>query len=104
MSLITSWDFYRLVINAKLNDWKFLEIQDILYDSGRSEIIPSHYKYLGKITKVWSEKFGVLIENNSLKISQKIAIEFPIIFEEADVKQLVVNEEKVSSVFAGGFL
>lgn len=101
MSLITSWDFYRLVINAKLNDWKFLEIQDILYDSGRSEIIPSHYKYIGKITKVWSEKFGVLIEKNSLEAGQKIAIEFPILFEEADVKELVVNEIKVSSVSIG---
>lgn len=101
MSLITSWDFYRLVINAKLNEWKFSDVQHILYDSGRSEIIPSHYKYIGKITKVWSEKFGVLIENNSLKIGQKIAIEFSILFEEAEANELVVEDKKVSLVSIG---
>lgn len=97
IGLMTTWDFYRLVKNANLNKWKYSDVQNTLYKYGHIEIIPAHYKYIGKIVKVWTSKFGIVIENSSLNIGQKIAVEFPILFEETDVTELMVNKATANS-------
>lgn len=101
LGLLTTWDFYRLVRNARLHQWKFEHVQPIFYQHGRIEIIPAHYLYMGKVTKVWADKFGVDIEHGTVSAGSKIAIEFPVFFEEGDVEGLMVNSNFVNSASAG---
>lgn len=101
LGLLTAWDFYRLVKNAHMHQWKFEQVQPVLYKHGRIEIIPAHYQFLGKVTKVWTDKFGVEIEFGKIAIGSKIAIEFPILFEEADIEELVIDGASVNAANAG---
>ncbi|MCX8491250.1 MAG: hypothetical protein ORN54_09305, partial [Cyclobacteriaceae bacterium] len=101
LGLLTAWDFYRLVKNARLNKWKFEHVQPILYQHGRIEIVPAHYKYLGKVTKVWTEKFGIDIESGTIAVGARFAIEFSELFEEADATALIVYNITVSVASAG---
>lgn len=95
LGLLTAWDFYRLVGNTRLHQWKFEHVKPILYRHGRIEIVPTHYQYIGKVTKVWDGKFGVYIESGTIAVGGKIAVEFPILFEEVDVGGLMVNDKTV---------
>jgi hypothetical protein len=101
LGLLTAWDFYRLVRNARLHQWKFEHVQPVLYQHGRIEIIPTHYLYVGKVAKVWADKFGVDIEFGTIAVGSTIAIEFPVLFEEADVGELMVNSNVVNTANAG---
>ena len=101
LGLLTAWDFYRLVRNARLHQWKFEHVQPVLYQHGRIEIIPAHYLYIGKVAKVWADKFGIDIEHGTVAAGSKIAIEFPVLFEEIDVEGLMVNGKVVNAANAG---
>ena len=101
LGLLTAWDFYRLVRNARLNQWEFQHTYPILYKHGRIEIIPTHYKYLGKVAKVWTDKFGIDIESGTVSIGDRIAIEFTVLYEEADVTELMVKDIKVKDANVG---
>jgi len=101
LGLLTAWDFYRMVRSARLNKWKFEHVQPVLYQHGRFEIVPVHYKYLGKVTLVWKDKFGIDIESGAVAIGGRIAIEFSVLFEEADVTGLMVNNIKVQVAKVG---
>lgn len=101
LGLLTAWDFYRLVRNARLNKWKFGHIQPVIYRHGRFEIVPDHYKYLGKVTMVWKEKFGIDIESGTVAVGERIAVEFSVLFEEVDATELMVNNIKVQVANVG---
>lgn len=101
LGLLTAWDFYRLVRSAQVNQWKFEHVQPIIYRHGRFEITPTHYKYLGRVTKVWKDKFGIDIEAGTVEAGGRIAIEFPVLFEETDVMELMVEGNKVTAATVG---
>ncbi len=101
LGLLTAWDFYRLVRNARLNKWKFEHIRPIIYRHGRFEIFPDNYKYLGKVTMVWKEKFGIDIESGTVAVGERIAVEFSTLFEEVDATELMVNNIKVQVASVG---
>jgi len=101
LGLLTSWDLYRLVINSKKLGWNSADIKPIFYKHGRVEIVPKHYQYIGKITKAWTDKFGVILEQGELKVGDRIAIEFPIEFEEAAVDSIFINDKAVQQANIG---
>jgi hypothetical protein len=101
LGLLTAWDFYRLVRNARLNQWEFQHTYPVLYKHGRIEIVPAHYKYLGKVAKVWTDKFGIDIESGTVSIGDRMAIEFTVLYEEADVTELMVKGIKVKDANVG---
>lgn len=101
LGVLTAWDFYRLVRNARLNQWKFEHVYPVLYKHGRVEIIPVHYQYLGKVVKVWTDNFGIDIESVTVAVGERIAIEFSVLYEEADVTELMVKDIKVNHANVG---
>ncbi|MGO8755168.1 MAG: hypothetical protein ACLQHK_08055, partial [Gallionellaceae bacterium] len=101
LGLMTSWDLYRLVINRRKLGWNSDEVKSIFYASGRVEVIPQHYQYIGGVAKAWSDKFGVILEDGELKVGDRIAIEFPIEFEEAPVDSIFVNNKAVQQANIG---
>jgi len=101
LGLLTTWDLYRLIINARKLGWSSGNCIPILYDKGRIEVIPRHYQFIGKVEKVWTDKIGVVIKQNQLEIGDRVAVEFPIEFEECDVKSIVVNDSSVEIARVG---
>jgi hypothetical protein len=96
LGLMTAWDLYRLVRNYQRHSWMVENIKPLFYKTGRIEIIPEHYIYLGTIAKAWTDKFGVVIEASELNVGDRVAIEFPIEFEEINVGSIQIKERSVN--------
>jgi hypothetical protein len=97
LGLMTTFDLYRLVRSYLKNGWKHENIKDIFLQSGQISIIPSHYQYVGKIEHFY-EKAGVVsvrIEENLINLSDTIAFELPIEFEEMKIDSLQVEKNSV---------
>ena len=101
LGLMTSWDLYRLLKNATKLGWDGKYVRPIFYKRGRIMPVPTHYSYIGKIAKAWTDKFGVIIDNGELHVGDKIAVEFPVEFEEVAVNSIRVDDVNVASAKAG---
>jgi hypothetical protein len=53
------------------------------------------------VAKAWTDKFGVVIENGTLRVGDRIAVEFPILFFEEPVKSIHVNDKSVDTANVG---
>lgn len=95
--LMTSWDLYRILINKRKLNWKFEDVMPIFYRTGRFVITPENYKFIGKVTMVWKDKFGLIIEEGELSLGDKISIEFPVEFIEATVSSIYVDDNNVTN-------
>jgi hypothetical protein len=107
LGLMTSFDLYRLVRNALLHKWDPKHCMPLFYESGRVAIIPKHYRYLGKTAKDWTEFLAVVIEHGEVSVGDRLAVEFPIEFEEIKVDSIRVNQVSVAKATVGepaGFL
>ena len=101
IGLMTTWDLFRLVRSFQHNKWAPEDVQPLFYKTGRISIVPTHYEYLGKVAKAWTDKFGVVVENGEIIVGDTIAVEFPILFEEAEVKSIQVNDSGVERAGSG---
>jgi hypothetical protein len=101
LGLMTSWDLYRLIRNSKKHGWRPDDVKPVFYKKGRIDPVPEHYQLLGKVAKVWTGKFGIVMEAGTLSIGETISVEFPIEFEEVKVESIMVDKVPVESCKAG---
>ncbi len=101
LGLMTAWDLYRFVRNFRKLGWKSDAVKPVFYKNGRIEVIPLHYQFIGIVAKAWTDKFGVVIEDGELRIGERIAIEFPVEFEEVQVDSIRVNDQSVELASLG---
>ncbi len=101
LGLMTAWDLYQIVRNFQKHGWRSEDVKPVFYRTGRIEAVPQHYEYLGKIAKAWTDKFGVIIEQGELRAGDRVAIEFPIEFEEVAVGSIHVKDQKVEEATVG---
>jgi hypothetical protein len=97
LGLLTTWDLFRAVRSMQKHSWPKDAVQPLFYGSGRIEIVPNHYDYLGKIAKAWTDKFGVVIEHGQVTVGDTIALEFPVEFEETVIGSIQVRDKDVNS-------
>lgn len=101
LGLMTTFDLYRLVLNKQKHSWPTRFVKPLLYEKQRIKITPTHYQYIGTVSKVFSEFFGMHILQNSINIGDRLAIEGDIYFEEIEVNSLQVNNSDVQSATVG---
>jgi len=101
LGLMTAWELYRFVRNLRKLAWHSDNVKPVFYKKGRIEVVPSHYQFIGRIAKAWTDKFGVVIEHGELRIGERIAIEFPIEFEEVPVESIRVKDQSVEIASVG---
>jgi hypothetical protein len=101
LGLLTAWDLYRLLKNSTRHSWKADQVVPLFYAKGRIQVIPVHYEFLGVVAKAWTDKFGVVVDNSELRVGDRIAIEFPIEFEEIQVDSICVNNQSVEVASTG---
>lgn len=96
LGLLTGWDLFRLVRGFIQNKWIPDQVTPLFYQIGRIFPIPIHYAYIGKIKQIWKSAFSVEIERDEIRVGERIAIEFPVDFDEQDVISLWINNESVN--------
>ncbi|NCD14564.1 MAG: hypothetical protein EOL92_04950 [Bacteroidia bacterium] len=107
LGLMTTWDLFRLVRNLRKNGWSAEDVKPLFYKKSRIEAVPNHYQFIGNVEKAWTDKFGVVIAAGEVHVGDRLAIEFPIEYEEIPVGSIQVNGKAVQDVKIGdqaGFL
>ena len=101
LSLLTAWDLYRFARNATRLCWKAEQVVPLFYSKGRIHVVPIHYEFLGVVAKAWTDKFGIVMNKSELRVGDRIAVEFPIEFEEIQVDSIRVNDQSVEVASVG---
>jgi len=101
LGLLTTWELYRFVRNLRKLGWDGANVKPVFYKKGRIDVVPVHYALIGTIAKVWTDKFGVEIKYGELRIGERIAIEFPIEFEEILIDSIRVIDQSVEIASLG---
>lgn len=107
LGLMTAFDLYRLVVNMRKHGWSAEQVMAVFYSHQRIEAVPAHYRYIGTVAKAMTGKFGVVISENSIAVGDRIAVEGPIYFDEADVGSIQIEGSAVERAQEGdpaGFL
>lgn len=101
LGLITTWDLFRLVRSFQKNGWTPENVKPIFYRKGRINIIPNHYKLIGRVRHVWKAAFSIIIDDDELRVNDIIAFELTSEFEEREVASLQIEDNSVASAGAG---
>lgn len=107
LGLMTAFDLYRLVVNMRKHSWPAEDVRAVFYSHQRVGAVPAHYRYIGTVAKAMTGKFGVEISENGIAVSDRIAVEGPIYFDEADVGSIQIKGNAVDCAQKGdpaGFL
>lgn len=101
LGLLTSFDLYRMIVNKKKHDWLPEWVKPILYNHKRITVVPTHYRYLGTISKVFTGMFGLHILENEINTGDKLSVEGEIYFSEITVETIQVNNVDVKTAQLG---
>jgi len=101
LGLMTGFDLYRLILNKRKHEWRPEWIKPIFYMHQRMPIIPTHYRFIGVVSKVFSGNFGIEILENEVCVGDRIAVEGEIFFEEILVESIQVETQQVARVTVG---
>jgi len=100
LGLMTTWDLWKIARNAERLAWPKLATMDIFYQTGRIDVVPSHYKVIGCIVEVWKIAFGV-VSDRDVAIGMTLSVEVGDSFEEFEVVSLRVENKEVVVAPAG---
>jgi hypothetical protein len=101
LGLMTTWDLFRLTRGLLKNGWNVGHVKPLFYNTGRILPIPTHYEYVGRVKQVWKPAFSVHLEASELRVGERLAIEFPVDFEEQEIASLQLNDASVALASAG---
>lgn len=99
LGLTTTVDLYRLVKSFEVNAWRHEDIKDLFTRSGRLELIPIHYEFVGIVENYWEKisVVGIRIEQGSIALNDRISFELPLEFREIGVTSLQVENTAVEN-------
>lgn len=101
LGLLTTFDLYRMVVNKQRHGWSSSWVKPLFYGHQRITAIPAHYQYIGTVSKVFTEVFGMHILENGIQVGDYLAVEGDIYFEEIEVESIQVNNVDVKSAAVG---
>jgi hypothetical protein len=99
--LMTTWDLWKLVRSYAKNGWRPEHVQPVFYRTGRVDVRPEHYQFLGTVVEVYGRPFGVTLQDGPLRRGDRVAVETRLGFEEAVVESLRVHDQAVEEANAG---
>lgn len=101
LGLLTTFDLYRIVVNKQRHNWSSDWVKPLLYRHQRITPIPEHYQFIGTVSKVFSEVFGMHILENRVEVGDFLAVEGEIYFEEIEIESIQVNNIDVKCATVG---
>lgn len=102
-TLITTWELYLLARGMAEWKWPQSSVQDVLYVSRKTPVVPSHYFPLGTVKRVWSEVLvaSIQVDSGSLHRGDRIGFVSPEGFWEEDAESLEIDRQQVSEAKSG---
>jgi len=102
ITLMTGWELFRLARNAARCGWPFEAVRPLFYADGRPDVVPTHYRPLGKIEEVWrkAEAFAITL-THALGAGSMIAIEGPVDVAEFTADSIRLEDQDVRAGAAG---
>lgn len=101
LGLMTCWDLWRLLRNYTKLGWSQENVQSLFYRTGRIEIIPEHYEYVGVIEHVWSSAVGIRVDVGGLCVGNTLAFEGMIEFTEQSVESMQLDGQDLQEANSG---
>ena len=101
LGLMTAWDLFRLVRNFTNHQWTPAQVKPIFYRVGRISPIPEHYEFVGVVKRVWKSAYSVQLEQDEIRTGDKLAIEFPVDFDEQLLLSMKLNDLEVEVASSG---
>lgn len=103
LGLISTWDLFLLIKGLNRWNWDREKLRSIFYQKGKITRIPPFYKKIGKITNFYDRIniVSILIEENELKLNDKIAFVLDSDYLEETVSSLQVNNVSVKEAKIG---
>nr|WP_152664999.1 hypothetical protein [Pseudomonas toyotomiensis] len=101
LGMMTAFDLYRMVLNMRRNQWRSEWVMPLFYMLQRVRLLPTHYRRVGVVSKVFKGAFGVEILEGEVCVGDRIAIEGEIFFEEISVDSIEVEKKQVNRVSVG---
>ncbi|NYD49080.1 hypothetical protein BJY14_005063 [Actinomadura luteofluorescens] len=103
LTLLTTWDLFRLVRGFISNDWRHEDVAELFVTSGRMCPLPAHYKPIGYVDGYWAKAsaLGLRLQSGPLHVGDRIAYELPVDFVEESVTSLRINDRQVNAANAG---
>lgn len=101
LGIMTTFDLYRMILNKRKHQWRPEWIIPLFYTPQRVRILPTHYRYIGVVSKVFTRILGIEILENEVHVGDRIAIEGDIFFEEIPIDSIEVDKKQVNRVATG---
>lgn len=98
--LMTGWDLFNLCMNMERLGWPKSAVQDVFYQTGRIDPVPSHYEEIGRVERAMRPAFQ-LTPSAVVRVGATLAIRSDHRFTEFQVASIRVKEAQVESVAAG---
>ena len=100
LGLMTGWDLYRLMRGFSRNEWEQEWVIPIFYRTGRIHPVPEHYEFVGTVKQVWKPAFSIELVNSAIRLGERLALEFPVDFEEQIISSIHLNDTSVETASA----
>jgi hypothetical protein len=103
LTLLTTFDLFRLVRGFVVNGWSHEDVADLFYRSGRLVPTPLHYHLIGKIDHYWDGPGAIAFDliNEPLAVGDTVAYKLPVDFLEETVESLQIASEDVEKAMPG---
>jgi hypothetical protein len=102
VGLLTAWDLFRLARSKLRYDWQREQVVEIFYKHGLIESIPTHYRLVGTVDRLYEEAGAVIVDlTGQINKGDTLAYELPIEFEEEAIASIHLNDAEVEQAGSG---
>lgn len=102
ITLLTTWELFRIARGAATHRWAFELIRPLFDVNGRPDVVPTHYRPIGTVEDVWpkAEAFAVTLAGG-VKLGDRIAIEGLVDFKEFTVESIRLDDRDAEAGHSG---
>ena len=102
VTLMTTWELFRIARNAARLGWTHSDIAALFYVDGRPDVVPAHYQSIGEIDACWPRASAFAVSLSApLRVGDRLAIETPVDFVEVEAVTLQLDDASVDDAAAG---
>jgi hypothetical protein len=95
LGVITTTELFKLVRNVQLLGWPPNTVLPIFAKNGLIEAIPTHYEYVGTVTRYMGDVCGITVEAAAVKNGDILAFQLAMEFEEQVAAGIQVDGKPV---------
>jgi hypothetical protein len=98
VGLMSTWDLFRLIRGMERWNWPNEAVKDVLYLHGRTALVPSHWKLIGKVAHFYDRISVVAVDltgSEKVSLGATIGYAFQDRFEQETIESLEIDNHRV---------